>query len=113
MDAITISNKRGYFFDGYDLLVGHIIGEGSVYFKHLSAKVVYSTPLYFSRTWMHGYKYNNWDFNDFEFIPYNVFKDLKCYLSFIETANFNDITMFFKLKDLMKTKDFINCNIKM
>jgi|688.fasta_scaffold971249_1 hypothetical protein len=113
MELTDFENKRGYFFDGYNLLIGYIGGDGSIYFKYLSGKVIYSKPLYFSRTWMHGYKYNNWDFNDFEFIPYNVFKDLKSYLSFIETANFNEIKMFFKLKDLMKTKDFINCNIKM
>ncbi len=113
MDHTGLQNKKGYFFDGYNLLVGEISGEGSAYFKTLSGKVIYSKPMYgFGRTWSTGYKYDKWEWRDFEFIPYNIFSGLENYLSFIKDATYDELKMYFKLKDIMSTDDFIAHNIK-
>lgn len=111
MELSRVTNKHGYFFDGYTLLIGAIRGNGSIYCKYLSGKVIYSKPLYFTRSWNHGYKYDNWDWNPFEFIPTTAFSGLKGYLDFIDGANFDEIKAYFKLKDLMETEDFKQCGI--
>jgi hypothetical protein len=113
MDISRVSNKHGYFFDGFTLLIGYIGGEGSIYFKYLSGKVIYSKPLYFSRSWNHGYKHDNWDWSPFEFIPTNAFRGLDGYLSFLEGANIDEIKAYFKLKEVMQTEDFKECGIKL
>jgi hypothetical protein len=113
MNVTDLENKRGYFFDGSTLLLGYIGGGRSIYGKHLSGKVIYDKPLYFSRTWRHGYKYDNWDWRSFEFIPYDVFKNIETYLKFIEKANYDEIKMYFKLKEVMLSEDFIECKIKL
>ena len=113
MDISRVQNKHGYFFDGYNLLIGAIRGDGSIYCKHLLGRVIYSKPLYFTRSWNHGYSYDNWNWYDFEFIPTNAFNGLDGYLAFIENANYEEIKAYFKLKDLMETEDFKACNIKL
>ena len=113
MNVTDLENKRGYFFDGFTLLLGYIGGGKSVYCKNLSGKVIYDKPLYFSRSWRLGYKHNNWDWSPFEFIPYDVFKNLETYLKFIENANYDEIKMYFKLKEVMQSEDFIECKIKL
>ncbi len=111
MDISRVTNKHGYFFDGYTLLIGFIRGEGSVYFKYLSGRVIYSKPLYFTRSWNHGYAYDNWNWNDFEFIPTNAFNGLDGYLSFLDGANIDEIKAYFKLKEIMKSEDFKDSKI--
>jgi hypothetical protein len=113
MNVFDLKNKKGYFFDGFTLLSGYIGGGESVYSRYLSGKVIYDKPVWFSRTWRHGYKYDNWDFSNFEFIPYDTFKNLETYLKFIEKATYNEIKMYFKLKEVMKSEDFIECGIKL
>ena len=113
MDISRVQNKHGYFFDGFNLLIGAIRGDGSIYCKHLSGRVIYSKPLYFTRSWNHGYSYDNWNWCDFEFIPTNAFNGLDGYLAFIDNANYEEIKAYFKLKDLMETEDFKACNIKL
>jgi len=113
MTVNDLKNKRGYFFDGYTLLKGYIGGGKSVYCKHLSGQVIYSKPIWFSRTWMHGYKYYRWDWKHFEFIPYDTFKNLETYLKFIENATYDEIKMYFKLKEVMQSEDFKECKIKL
>lgn len=113
MNVANLENKRGYFFDGYTLLKGYIGGDKSVYCKFLSGQVIYDKPIWFSRTWRLGYKHDNWDWSEFEFIPYDTFKNLETYLKFIEKATYDEIKMYFKLKEVMQSEDFINCRIKL
>ena len=113
MNVANLENKRGYFFDGQTLLKGYIGGDKSVYFKYLSGKVIYDKPIFSSTTWRIGYKYNNWNWSEFEFIPYDTFKNLETYLKFIEKATYDEIKMYFKLKEVMQSEDFIECRIKL
>lgn len=97
------TNKRGYFYDSNlkTLLVGYIGGEGSVYCKFLSGVVVYSKPFFDgSSPWRIGYKYNNWNFSDFEYIPAYAFKK-PGFMKFLESASNSQIKAYLEVKDLI------------
>lgn len=108
MDCTRLENKRGYFFDGTTLLIGFIGGGESVYCKHLSGRVIYSEPFFSGfRPWNIGYTYDNWDWSQFEHIPSYAFRGLEGYLKFIQTATYEEIKAYFKLKDLIKDKGVV------
>lgn len=116
MEVHEVKNMEGLFFNGFDLLKGSITSENendSVYFKRLDATVIYSKPLYFTRSWNHGYYYSNWDWNEYEYIPTSaLIGGLQGYLDFIQSATYEQLKAYFKLKDLMQTEDFVECNIQ-
>lgn len=108
-----IENKRGYFYNSRlkTLIVGYIGGEGSIYCKFFAGKVVYSKPFCGgSRPWRIGYKYNNWDFSDFEYIPVYAFKK-PGFMKFLENASNDQIRAYFEVKDLIGVDE--NGNLKL
>ena len=115
MNVTDLTNKKGYFFDGHTILIGYIGGGESPYCKFLSGRVLYSAPFCgsYMRAWSTGYSYDNWDWRDFDFIPHTAFSGLAGYLDFIETATMEQLKAYFKIKDLMKTEDFISSKVSL
>ena len=112
MEIFRLTPKRGYFFDGYTLLKGYISNEKSIYARGLSGKVIYSVNMYgFGRPWNHGYKYDNWDWRNFEYIPTKAFYGIYGLLEFYNEATTEEILMYLKLKEVMKSEDFKLCGI--
>lgn len=106
MQATQLSNQRGYFFDGTTLLVGYITNTNSIYCKRLVGKVVYSKPFHLFRPWRLGYKYTNWDWSMFEFIPLQVFRDYESLCSWGQKATEAQKNAYYMLDQLTQTEDW-------
>lgn len=104
MTAIFIEKQKkdptGFFYSSSLKLVLHgtLLYNGGCYSSHLEGKVILAFTYYSFNV---GYSYSNWDWSDFEFIPFDAFSTLKGYLDFIETADIDRLKDYFSMKEEM------------
>jgi hypothetical protein len=87
------------------LLLGYLDKDG-----YLVAKVIHDgltqedcdAGRYWMSSFSTGYRYNNWDLHDYEFLGgWNTFLTLKGYLDFLMPASYEQIQAYFKAKRLV------------